>query len=82
MVMSFGEESERPTYIGLANTLVAPATILTPFIGGWLAGTFGYPATFLTSATLGLLAAGLFHFTVKDQKNTSKISVIIETTEI
>jgi MFS family permease len=67
MSMEFGEESERPVFIGLANTLVAPATILTPFIGGWLADTAGYPATFITSAALGLLAAGLFHFTVKDE---------------
>ncbi len=71
MVMSFGEERERPTYIGLANTLVAPATIITPFIGGWLADSFGYPATFMTSAALGLLAAGLFHFTVKEQKRSA-----------
>ena len=68
MVLEFGAESERPTYIGLANTLVAPANILTPFIGGWLAETAGYPSTFLASAGFGLLAAALFHFTVKDQR--------------
>ncbi len=68
MVLEFGEEAERPTYIGLANTLVAPANILTPFIGGWLADAAGYQATFLTSAVFGLLAVALFHFLVKDQK--------------
>lgn len=68
MVLEFGEEAERPTYIGLANTLVAPANILTPFIGGWLADAAGYQATFLTSAGFGLLAVALFHFLVKDQK--------------
>jgi MFS family permease len=68
MLLEFGAESERPTYIGLGNTLVAPATILTPFIGGWLADAAGYPATFLASAGFGLLAVALFHFSVKDQK--------------
>jgi MFS family permease len=68
MVFEFGAESERPTYIGLANTLVAPADILTPFIGGWLADAAGFPATFLASAGFSLLAAALFHFLVKDQK--------------
>jgi len=68
MLLEFGEESERPTYIGLGNTLVAPTTILTPFIGGWLADIAGYQATFLASAGLGLLAAAIFHFMVKDQK--------------
>ena len=42
MSLEFGTEAERPTFIGLANTLVAPSTILAPFIGGWLADTAGY----------------------------------------
>jgi len=68
MALGFGSESERPAYIGLANTLVAPANILTPFIGGWLIDLAGYPAAFISSAALGLLAAGMFHFLVKDHQ--------------
>ncbi len=66
MNMGFGTEDERPAYIGLANTLVAPANILSPFIGGWLAASFGYPAAFIASAIGGLTAALIFHFFVKD----------------
>jgi len=73
MILEYGDESERPTYIGLANTLVAPADILTPFIGGWLAEAAGYPATFVASAFFGLLAAALFHFMVKDHPRRASL---------
>jgi len=67
MTLEFGSQDERPAYIGLANSLVAPANILAPFLGGWLAASFGYPAAFLLSVVGGLLAALVFHFLVKDQ---------------
>jgi MFS family permease len=55
MTLEFGNESERPAFIGLANTLVAPSTILAPFIGGWLADTASYSATFGLSIACGIL---------------------------
>ena len=70
--MDFGPEEERPTYVGMSNTLIAPATILAPFLGGWLADTAGYPATFITTAVMGLLTAILMHFFVHDTRRTSK----------
>jgi len=63
--MDFGTEAERPTYIGMSNTLIAPANILAPFLGGWLAQLWGYPSAFLASAAGGLLAISVFHFRVK-----------------
>ena len=66
--MDFGPEDERPTYVGMSNTLIAPATILAPFLGGWLADKSGYPATFITSAVMGLLTAVLLHFFVHDTR--------------
>jgi MFS family permease len=65
MSMDFGTEAERPTYIGMSNTLIAPANILAPFLGGWLAQIGGYPAAFLASAAGGLLAIAVFHWRVK-----------------
>jgi MFS family permease len=65
MSMDFGTEAERPTYIGMSNTLIAPANILAPFLGGWLAQLWGYPSAFLASAAGGLLAMSVFHFRVK-----------------
>jgi MFS family permease len=68
MTLQFGEPHERPTYIGMANTLIAPATILAPLVGGWLADTHGYPTTFLVAALAGLASVGVFHFFVNDPK--------------
>lgn len=61
MTLEFGSETERPLYIGMANTLIAPATILAPIFGGWLADTAGYDATFLVSAIAGLVTAAVIH---------------------
>ena len=66
MTVDFGSEVERPTYIGLANTLVAPATILAPIFGGWLADTAGYQTTFAVSAISGLVTSACLYFFVKN----------------
>ena len=58
----FGNETERPIYIGLSNTMIAPATILAPLLGGWLADQFGYPLMFLCTAVAGLLTLFIFLF--------------------
>ncbi|MEW6649790.1 MAG: MFS transporter [Chloroflexota bacterium] len=52
--LEFGDETDRPAYVGLANTLIAPSAILSPLIGGWLADLVNYQLTFLVSAILGL----------------------------
>lgn len=66
--LEFGEEHERPVYVGMANTLIAPATILSPLIGGWLADTAGYRLTFGASAVIGLLTALMLLRFVRDPK--------------
>jgi MFS family permease len=55
MTLEFGSESDRPAYIGLANTLISPIAIIAPLLGGWLADNTGYPITFRISAVAGLL---------------------------
>jgi MFS family permease len=66
--LSYGNEEERPTYVGMANTLVVPSTILAPILGGFLADSTGYPVTF-AAATVASLATGLIlHFFVKDPR--------------
>jgi MFS family permease len=69
LTLEFGTEAERPAYIGLANTLVAPSTILAPLVGGWLADSAGYPAAFLASAVSGLLTALILHVIVQDPRH-------------
>ena len=60
MTLEFGKPEERQAYIGLANTLVAPITILAPILGGWLADRAGYPITFLASGVCGALTLLVF----------------------
>jgi MFS family permease len=68
MILEFGSERDRPAYIGLANTLIAPSTILAPVIGGWLADTSGYPATFLVSALAGLVTILVIQVGLRDPR--------------
>lgn len=64
--LEFGNEAQRPTYVGMANTLIAPSAILAPLLGGFLADTFGYPVTFVTSAIFGLVSTAALTFLVHD----------------
>lgn len=68
ILLEFGSEAQRPTFVGLGNTFIAPVAILSPILGGWLADNAGYPVTFLVSAILGGVAALVLHFFVKDPK--------------
>jgi MFS family permease len=69
--LDFGEESERPTYVGLANTLIAPSAILAPLFGGWLADNFSYHSTFLATALFALFTVVILHFFVKNPNKRS-----------
>ncbi len=59
IIMEFCAAEDRPTYIGLTNTLLSPVTALAPLIGGWLAAQLGYPPMFALAALLACLGAGL-----------------------
>ena len=59
-------EAERPLFIGLANTLPAPAAILAPAFGGWLADQAGFGTTFALASFSGILMAALLLFVVRD----------------
>ncbi|MBI3960690.1 MAG: MFS transporter [Chloroflexi bacterium] len=55
IILEFCAPEDRPTYIGLTNTLLAPVLILAPILGGWLATIFGFAALFVVAA---LVAGG------------------------
>lgn len=65
MTVQYGTEAERPVYIGLSNTLIAPATILAPLLGGWIADLAGYQTTFMLGTLGGVLTTLLLIFLVK-----------------
>ncbi len=68
ITVEFGSEETRPVYIGLSNTLVAPATILAPMIGGWIVDATGFQTTFMISAVGGLVIAILLVWLVRDPR--------------
>jgi MFS family permease len=68
MTVDFSGESERPFYIGLAQTLTAPATILAPLIGGWIADTQGFVSTFGWSTILSIVMMSILVFLVKEPR--------------
>lgn len=68
ITVEFGNEENRPTYIGLSNTLVAPFTIIAPLIGGWITQAAGFQTTFMVSAVGGLIVAALLFWLVRDPR--------------
>lgn len=68
MTVDFSGEAERPFYIGLAQTLTAPATILAPLIGGWIADTQGFILTFALSTILSIVMMAILFFLVKEPR--------------
>lgn len=68
MTVDFGSESERPIYIGLSQTLTAPATIIAPILGGWIADSAGFVPTFTISTVLSLVMIAILVFLVKDPR--------------
>jgi len=72
MSVQYGTEAHRPTYIGMANTLIAPATLLAPIFGGWLADAVSYQTTFLASAGFGLITLIILQAFVKNPRILEK----------
>jgi MFS family permease len=70
--VDFGSESERPTYIGLSNTLITPATILAPIIGGWLVDNLDFEPMLTLSAVIGIITAFILIFVIKDPRKTNR----------
>lgn len=68
MTVDFASESERPMYIGLSQTLTAPAAIIAPIIGGFVADTFGFTSTFIVSTVLAVVMLGILIFLVKEPR--------------
>jgi MFS family permease len=70
IVMEMAPDAERPAYIALSSTLVAPAIVLGPLFGGWLVGTVGYGALFGLVVTLGTAALLVLTLAVREPRRT------------
>lgn len=70
IVYEFTVAENRPTYIGLANTIPGVVGALAPLIGGWLAGAASYQWMFILSAVIAAISLGLLRFTVREPRHT------------
>lgn len=68
IVYEFVDAKNRPTYIGLANTIPGVAGAIAPLIGSLLVSVVGYRAMFLLSAALGIISWGMLHFGVQEPR--------------
>ena len=68
IVYEFTEAENRPTYIGLSNTIPGIAGSLAPLIGGWLAGVMNYRTMFIVSALIGVASWVLLRFAVREPR--------------
>jgi MFS family permease len=66
--VGFGTELERPTYIGLSNTLITPATISAPILGGWLVDSLGFEPAFAISVMFGIATVAILILVVRDPR--------------
>jgi len=72
IILEFCAPEDRPTYIGLTNTLLAPTMALAPILGGWLATlTNGYGTLFLAAALCAGLGASLLLLWVREPRHTA-----------
>ena len=78
IVYEFTDAENRPTYIGLANTIPGIAGAIAPLIGGWLVGVINYQAMFIISAVIGALSWVLLRFAVREPRyaNSSQQTMV------
>ncbi|HEX9091798.1 MAG TPA: MFS transporter [Anaerolineales bacterium] len=73
MTLDFGQEHEKPSYIGLANTLIAPTAFILPLLGGWLADNAGYHATFLATSIGAIATVLVLSFVLRDKPKLAEL---------
>ncbi len=68
IVFEFCAPDQRPTYIGLSNTVIGVVAAVTPMIGGLLADLVGYRPLFVVSVVFGLLGLALLRWSVREPR--------------
>ena len=66
--MEFSAPEQRPTYMGLANTMVGLSGAIAPLLGAAIARVTNYDWMFFASAALSLLAVVALHWLVHDPR--------------
>jgi MFS family permease len=72
MTADFGGERERPFYISLVNTLIAPVTLLAPIVGGLLADAISTEATLIFIVITGALTSWVAFFLLREPQPVTR----------
>ncbi len=68
IILEFCPPEDRPTYIGLTNTLLAPLVTAAPIVGGWLATVVGYHGLFAVALAVSLVGSSLLALWVREPR--------------
>jgi MFS family permease len=68
IILEFCRQEDRPTFIGLSNTLLAPLFALAPLLGGFIAQAFGFQTLFVCALLLAGIGGLLLVFWVKEPR--------------
>lgn len=68
IILEFAAPEDRPTYIGLTNTLLAPTIVLAPIVGGWLATIVGFPALLSMATAIAAMGGLLLAIWVREPR--------------
>jgi len=74
IALEFSAPAQRPTYVGISNTIFGIGSGIAPLIGGWLA-SIGYNWLFVVSACLSLAGVLLMRWRVVDPRWTSREAI-------
>jgi MFS family permease len=76
IILEFCAPEDRPTYIGLTNTLLAPAKTLGPILGGALATWLSYRGMFAVAAVVSILGALLLLTWVREPRHVQRSAAV------
>ena len=62
---------ERPTYVGLGNTLAAPFAFAAPLLAGVLADVAGFASVFVASTVAGVVCVTLLFVCVREPRHAT-----------
>jgi MFS family permease len=69
---------ERPTYVGLGNTAMAPVALVAPLAAGLLADAAGFGLTFALAASFGVVALALLLGRVREPRRLASATAVAE----
>jgi len=75
ILLELAPEAERPTYIGLTNTALAPLTFSAPIAAGLMADRLGFPLIFGLAAAMAALGVALLRALVREPRSRYRAAI-------